>query len=128
LLSSPYHSIEKLPQRSYFLVWGRGKQALIVRLHCTGRAVCKSSGNRKSTSGGGEECRSALYVEGHASEGCSQLVSATGLGNPSAVQYCPSGSVRFGSRIGHKHEPKCLWWGGYPDWTLTNWSLAGCII
>jgi len=68
-LSSPFHSIEKLPHMSYFLVWGHGKQAQITRLHCTCQAVCASSWNGKSTSGGAQACRSALYGGGRISGG-----------------------------------------------------------
>jgi len=64
--SSPSHSIEKLLLMTYFLVWGRGKQAWITRLHCTCRAVRASSWSGKSTSGGGQACRSALYGGGRA--------------------------------------------------------------
>jgi len=57
---------------TYFLVWGRGKQARITRLHCTCQAVCVSSWSGKSTSGGGQACRSALYGGGRASGGRSR--------------------------------------------------------
>jgi len=65
--SSPSVCIEKLPLMTYFLVWGCGKQEQISTLHCTGWAVCTSSGRGKSTSGGGQECRAAVDVGGWAS-------------------------------------------------------------
>jgi len=71
-LSSPSHSIAKLPHMTCFLVWGRGKQTRITRLHCTFRAVHVSSCSGKSTSGGGQACRYALYGGGRASGGRSQ--------------------------------------------------------
>jgi len=70
--SSPSHSIEKLPHMTYFLVWGRGKQARITRLHFTCRAIHASSWSGKSTSGGGEACQSALYGGGRAERSPSQ--------------------------------------------------------
>jgi len=72
ILSSPSHSIEKLPHMTYFLVWGRGKQARITRLHCTCQAVRVSSWSGKSTSGGGQACRSALNGGGRAAGGHSR--------------------------------------------------------
>jgi len=36
--SSPFHSIEKLPHMTYFLVGGCGKLAQLSRMHCTCRA------------------------------------------------------------------------------------------
>jgi len=68
-LSSPYHSIEKLPHMTYFLVWGRGTQARITRLHWTCQAIRASSWSGKSTSGDGQACRSALNGGGRASGG-----------------------------------------------------------
>jgi len=64
--SSPSHSSEKLLLMTYFLMWGSGKQARMNRLHCTCRAVPASSWSGKSTSGGGQGCRSALYGGGRA--------------------------------------------------------------
>ena len=64
--SSPSHSIEKLPHMTYFLVWGRGKQAWITRLHCTCRTIRATSWSGKSTSGGGQACWSGLYGGGQA--------------------------------------------------------------
>jgi len=66
LPSSPSLSIEKLPHMTDFLVWGHGKQARITRLHCKCRAARASSWCGKSTSGGGQACRSALYGGGQA--------------------------------------------------------------
>jgi len=69
--SSPSHSIEKLPHIIYFLVSGRDEQARITRVHYTCHAIRASSWSGKSTSGGGQACRYALYGEGRASGGCS---------------------------------------------------------
>jgi len=57
---------------TYFLVWGRGKQARITRLHCTCLAVLLSSWSGKSTSADGQACRSAMKGGGRGSEGRSQ--------------------------------------------------------
>jgi len=57
---------------TYFLVSGRGKQAWITRLHCMCQAVRASSWSGKSTSGGGQACRSALNERGWASGGCAR--------------------------------------------------------
>jgi len=62
--SSHFHFIEKRPHMTYVLVWGHGKQARITRLHCTCRTVHASSWSGKSTSGGGQACRSTLYGGG----------------------------------------------------------------
>jgi len=70
--SSPSHSIEKLPHMTYLLVWGCSKQERITRLHCTCRAVCASSWSGKSTSGGGQACRSTLNGGGWDSGGRSR--------------------------------------------------------
>ena len=59
--SSPFHSTPKLPHMTYFLVWGRGKQTRITRLHCTCRTVHASSWSGKSSSTGGQASRSPLY-------------------------------------------------------------------
>ena len=67
--SSPSDWIERLVHITYFVVWGGGKQACITWLHCTCRAVCASSWSGKSTSAGGQACRSALYGGGHAGGG-----------------------------------------------------------
>jgi len=64
--STSSHFTQKLPEMTYCLVWSRGKQAQIIRLHCTCRAIRASLWNGKSTSGGGKACRSALYGEGQA--------------------------------------------------------------
>jgi len=69
--SSASHSTEKLPHRTYFLVWGHGEQARIMRLHYTYRAIHASSWSGKSTSGGGQAGQSALYGGGWASGGSS---------------------------------------------------------
>jgi len=68
-LPSPSHSIEELPHMSYFLVLDHGKQAWITRMHCTCQAVRASWWSGKSTSGGGQACRAALYGGGRASRG-----------------------------------------------------------
>jgi hypothetical protein len=65
------HSIEKLPQMTFHLMWGCGKQARITRLHCTCQVVCMTSWSEKSSSAGGERCRSPGYGGGRASGGCS---------------------------------------------------------
>jgi len=70
--SSPSHSIERVPHMTYFLVWGRGKQAGITRLHCTCWALRATSWSGKSPSGGGPACQSALYGGGGASGGRSR--------------------------------------------------------
>jgi len=70
--SSLSHSIEKLPHMTCLLVWGRGKQARITRLHCTCRAFPASSWSGKCSSGGGQACRSALFGGGRASGDRSQ--------------------------------------------------------
>ena len=64
--SSPSYSIEKLPHMMYFLVWGHGKQARVTRLHWTSWAIHGTSWSGKSTSGGDQVCRSALYGGGQA--------------------------------------------------------------
>jgi len=69
---SPFHSIEKYPHMSYFLVWGHGKQAQVTRLHWTCRAVRASSQSGTSTSGSDLARRSALYGGGQAPGGCSR--------------------------------------------------------
>jgi len=71
-VSSPPHSIEKLPHMTYFLVWGRGKQAQITRLHCTCQDDRVSSKSGKSTSRGGQACRTALCGGNRASGGHSR--------------------------------------------------------
>jgi len=70
--SSPSHSIEKLPHMMNLLVWGRGKEAWITRLHRACRAVRVSWWSGKSTSAGGQACRSALYRGGWGSGDCSR--------------------------------------------------------
>jgi len=47
-------------------VWGRGKQAWITISHCTCRVTRGSSWSGKSTSGGGQACRSGSYGGGRA--------------------------------------------------------------
>ena len=59
--SSHSHPIRKLPHMNYSLEWVHGEQAWITRLHCTFGTVRASWWSRKSTSGGGQACRSALY-------------------------------------------------------------------
>jgi len=61
---SPSDSMEKLPHMTDILVWGRGKQGQITRFHWTCQAVHASSWSGKSTCGGGQACRSALYGGG----------------------------------------------------------------
>ena len=70
--SSHSHSIEKLPHMPNISVWGGGKQARMTRLQCPCRAVRASSWSGKSSSGGGQACRSALYGRGRASGGRSR--------------------------------------------------------
>jgi len=70
--SSPSHSIEILTHMTYFMVWGRGKQERITRLHCTCWAGRASSWSGKSTSGGGPACRCAVHAGGRASRGRSR--------------------------------------------------------
>ena len=64
--SFPSHSIEKHLHLIYFLLWGSGKQARMTRLQYTCRAVHAWSWSGKSTSGGSQPCRSALYGAGRA--------------------------------------------------------------
>jgi len=71
-LSSPSHSIEKLPHMTDFMVWGRGKQARRSRWHCPDPAVCESACGGWFTSGAGEACRLALYGGVQVSGGCSR--------------------------------------------------------
>jgi len=68
-LSSPSHSIEKLPHMTFFLVWGCGKQAQTTRLHFTCQAVCESSGGGKSRSRGSRVSQSASNGGDRASGG-----------------------------------------------------------
>jgi len=68
-LPSPSHSMDKLPHMTYFLVWGRGMQAPITRLHFISHAVHGSSWSAKSNTCGGQVCCAALYRGAWASGG-----------------------------------------------------------
>jgi len=59
--------MDKLPHITYFLMRGPGKQRRITRLHYTSQGVHASSWSGKSSSGGGQACRSALHGGGRAS-------------------------------------------------------------
>jgi len=50
------------------MVWGRDKQALTTRLCCTSRAIRAWLYSGKSTSEGGQACRSAICLAGWAME------------------------------------------------------------
>jgi len=65
--TSPFHSIEKLPHMTYFLVWDHVKLAQITRSRCTHPAVRASSLSGKSICGGAQACWSRLYTGGLAS-------------------------------------------------------------
>jgi len=65
---------------TYFLVWGRGEQALITRLHCTCRAICAPSWGGQSTSGGSRRCWSELCGGGRAAGGRTQYSENVEIG------------------------------------------------